>query len=333
VGSVIAQKKTDDALLQAVRTENVEAMRALIERGANVNAKDIGGNTPLHSAAENWAVECLKVLLSSGADINARNNLGETPLMVAGNIPKALGILLDAGADMNARDKRGSTALLNAASSGEISKVKMLIQRGADVSLRSPEGKTALDIAIESNHKKIAALLRGDIRPEIKCPTLETYESLVKATLSDSDGRVTNAVFEAVFVAVAGNSDDTISGNLALSLSDKERHHVALWVKKELSDIPATVNIQDVYGSFVKNTECPNLEIGFSEVSTPERSFLIGVGVRSDRFKLKLKIDEGELSKIVCVWARQSYSPRPRGSGVIAAFNRAINCAEFDRWN
>ena len=330
--SIVAQEKLDDALIQAVRTENVQAMRALIERGANVSAKDTGGNTLLHSAAENWAVECIKVLLSNGADVNARNVDGKTPFMVAGNIPKALGILLDAGADMNARDNQGRTALMDAASSGEMSKVKMLLQRGADVSLRSPEGKTALDIAIESKHGKIAALLRGDIQPEIKCPKLETYKGVVDAIVSDAKEQKIQVALGAVFVAVIGNSDDTISGKLTLSLSDKERRSVSRLAAKEFSDVPATLDIPDAVAGFAKKTECPDLYLEFSAASIPDHTFLLDLRLRSERFKLKLKLDEGELSKLVCVWARHSYTPRSRSS-VLAVFNRAINCAEFDRGN
>src|SRR5262249_49374698 len=155
---VAPQEKPDDALFRAIQSEDEAALRALIAKGAKVNVKDAQGNTPLHSAAENWAIDCIEVLLSHGADVNARNLEGKTPFMVAANIPGALELLLDAGADTNARDNEGRTALMQAAASGEMSKVKMLFRRGVDVAVKSPEGKTALDIAIETKHQKIAAL-------------------------------------------------------------------------------------------------------------------------------------------------------------------------------
>jgi len=327
-----AQRKLDDALLRAVRTEDVKEIHSLIARGANVNANDQDGDTPLHYAAENWAIECMQVLLSNGADVNARNLQGKTPFMVASNIPKALGILLDAGADLNAMDNHGRTALMDAASSGEMSKVKLLLQRGADVSLKSPKGKTALDIAIESKHGKIAALLRGEIQPEINCPKLETYKGVVKVTFTDAKGQKIQVAFGAVFVAVIGNSDDTFSGKLTLSLSDNERRGVAGWAAKDFSDVPATLDIPDAVAGFVKKTECPDLELDFSAASIPEHSFLPDLRLSAERFKLKLKIDEGELSQLVCIWVRQSYTARPRRS-ILAVLNRAINCAEFDRGN
>src|SRR5262249_16284256 len=143
----------------------------------------------LHAAAEHWAVECLEVLLAKGADVNAQNGEGKTPFMVAVNIPRALGILLDAGADPNIRDKQGRTALMQAAASGELSKVKTLIQRGGDVSGKTPEGKTALNIAVDTKHEKIAALIRGEIPSDIKCPTMETQKSVVKGYLIDAKQR------------------------------------------------------------------------------------------------------------------------------------------------
>jgi ankyrin repeat protein len=77
VVSGTAQEKLDDALLQAVQSGNVERVRALIAKGASVNAKDSLGNTPLHYASQNWSVECMEILLSNGADVNARNAGGQ----------------------------------------------------------------------------------------------------------------------------------------------------------------------------------------------------------------------------------------------------------------
>lgn len=89
---------------------NVEAAKALIERGANVNARD-DGQTPLIRAAQRGHIEVAKVLLEHGADVNARDDDGQTALMhAAGSTdPDMVQLLLAKGADVNLKDKDGDT--------------------------------------------------------------------------------------------------------------------------------------------------------------------------------------------------------------------------------
>ena len=55
----------------------------LIGKGANINAKDMRGNTPLHAAVEGKAKEAMFALLKEGADRTAKNQNGFTPLGLA----------------------------------------------------------------------------------------------------------------------------------------------------------------------------------------------------------------------------------------------------------
>lgn len=84
-----------------------ECARLLIQAGANVNARDNHGNTPLHMIFLNDVVE---ELLKSGADVNARNNDGDTPIFITAdddNIP----ILIAHGADLTVRNKKGQSVV------------------------------------------------------------------------------------------------------------------------------------------------------------------------------------------------------------------------------
>jgi len=58
----------------------VEAAEMLIASGADVNIRDVSGNTPLHTAASNNNILMIKMLTSRGADLKATNKKGETPL-------------------------------------------------------------------------------------------------------------------------------------------------------------------------------------------------------------------------------------------------------------
>jgi hypothetical protein len=59
----------------------------LVGRGANVHARNRRGETPLHEAARNWRVDAVRVLLEAGADPNAGGFQLETPLELANRLP------------------------------------------------------------------------------------------------------------------------------------------------------------------------------------------------------------------------------------------------------
>ena len=71
---------------EAAEAGNIEAVKQAIADGADVNAKDFAGATPLHRAAQAGHNEIAELLIVKGADVNAKNNLGGTSLhFSAGN--------------------------------------------------------------------------------------------------------------------------------------------------------------------------------------------------------------------------------------------------------
>ena len=85
----------------------VECVRLLAEAGANVNARDSEGNTPLH---ETFLTDVEKELLKLGANVNARNNDGETPIFTTVD-DAAIQLFIDHGADLTIRNKKGQTVV------------------------------------------------------------------------------------------------------------------------------------------------------------------------------------------------------------------------------
>ena len=83
----------------------LDCVKALIEAGADLNAKENDGWTALHLAACNGKLDCVKALIEAGADLNAKDNDGWTALHLAARYGKldCVKALIEAGADLNAK--------------------------------------------------------------------------------------------------------------------------------------------------------------------------------------------------------------------------------------
>lgn len=165
-----------EAVIQAVAQNDVKKVELLLADGADANAKDKAGWTPLISAAFRGYRDVLKTLIASGAKVNERAPDGRTALIAAAaeRHPEIVHDLIAAGADVDAMDNDGNTALIRVAMglsnvpddisdeaipvlSEKAKKViGTLLEKHADVNKKNRKGESALGLA------KIWAEIFGD---------------------------------------------------------------------------------------------------------------------------------------------------------------------------
>jgi len=104
---------TTQQLFLGLKSSDMQTISAAIQQGADVNAHDEFGFTPLMQAVMYGASDAVPLLLDTGADINARTSGNETALMIAVKFKQegTIHVLLDHKADINVRAVDGQTAL------------------------------------------------------------------------------------------------------------------------------------------------------------------------------------------------------------------------------
>ena len=179
------------ALVIAAATGRADAVKALLEAGADVDAKTSDGTTALivaaygmfktppetpKAAARGGHADTVKALLEAGADVDAKTSNGTTALIAAADFADAVKMLLEAGADVDAKDEPlGETALMWAVGLGDADAFKALLEAGAEVNATTSEGNTALLLAAEEGSAEmVKALLEAGADADAKRPDGET---------------------------------------------------------------------------------------------------------------------------------------------------------------
>lgn len=233
----------DSRLLEAVQNRDARAVLALLQSGADVNARRGDGATPLAWAASRGDAEIVAALVKAGAKPDLAGDNGETPLLFAcanGDLASAR-LLLDAKAGPNQAKWNGETPLHAAVESGNRELVRLLLDRGAEGNAKESRlGQTPLMWAAAEGRSEIVALLleRG---ADANATTASGYNALLFAA---QKGDRKSA--EALLGAKVDPNFQSRDGNTAF-LTALVRGHEE--VARLMLDHGAEVNTRDRAGS------------------------------------------------------------------------------------
>lgn len=126
------------------RAANEEVLNILLQAGADADAVDAVGTTPLSRASSMGNLAALSILLGHGVSLKP-DLPADPPLLYVGN-PTVAKILLRAGADVNQPSRYGVTPLMYAVSRGNDALARLYLEAGADPRLKDSRGNTALHL-------------------------------------------------------------------------------------------------------------------------------------------------------------------------------------------
>lgn len=240
-------------LHEAISKNNIKKVQALITQGADANAKDGEGWSPLHVAAELGYTRMCQLLVQAGADIHAKSSeFGQTALHLAAmsGVLQCCKFLILAGADIHTKNAAGSTPL-HVAAEYELAKIyRYLIQAGADVDAHDNDGMKPMDLIV-AEESELASLLRGAEKPvKIRYTRNAPRKALRKPSESDCPTwnvqAIGTALVRGYFTVEAATRDEAWEmaydriNNIGLTNDELEFFEIRLeeqpgevWLKKE----------------------------------------------------------------------------------------------------
>jgi ankyrin repeat protein len=253
--ALILHRKKNDILRTAIENCNADYISTLIDLGAEINdTSTYNKNSILHHALnlKKNNSDIVKLLVKRGADINQKNVAGESPFIYAikKSSPEIVEFLISKGANINDRDGWKNTPLMAAMSTDQMpyEKAVILIKHGAEINSKNVYQKTPLMQAIQYRDLKIVKLL---LENGASLDDVNKYgEHIIHLAARYSSPEVMEAILDKG-VDINQTGDKAVEGMNALSFAlsygwGYKRSIAALLIKRGIN-----INQQD------KNGETP----------------------------------------------------------------------------
>ena len=160
-------------LIKASAYGRIRVVKLLLEKGADVNKHNEGGETPLHYAARHGHVKVMEILIDHDADPTKKGTGCGTPMQWAGRGGqiRAIKVLMRYGVSVNQRGSGDTTALHEAVGHDHPDAVEFLLENGADVNARTESGCTPFYLASagKGNVEIGRILLEHGADPTVEC--------------------------------------------------------------------------------------------------------------------------------------------------------------------
>ncbi len=183
------QTQEQTALHSAIQSATIDAAKQLLIKGADPNAFSKLNQTPLMYAASRGHSDMARILVEFGANLRAFTDYGCVLHTAAyGGLNWLVEACLEAGEKVNHQDDWGNTPLMQAAKSGQLHTMQLLVKHGADINhVAHYEGDTPLHTAIYSEHEEVAQWLieqGADLTAEFENPDAGTVTPLMAAAFN-----------------------------------------------------------------------------------------------------------------------------------------------------
>ena len=208
-------------------------VKAALESGANIHARDEERNTALMYAVGCEDAELVHLLVTAGADVNAANARGLTPLMYAAVLDarQVAQALLDAGANGAARDEEGYSAFMYAAQYASPDVLRLLHPTApeGEANAINTHGWTLLSLAAMHNASDAVQLLL-DLGAQVNAPGKWGMTALMCAVHRGIAGE---AVLRTLLAAGANPHQATSDGDTAYPFAEDSDNTLALSLFRE----------------------------------------------------------------------------------------------------
>jgi ankyrin repeat protein len=228
-------------LISQIHDEQI--IKLLLNRGADLEARDYSGRTPLYASCQSGVVENVRLLIEMGADIWVKDDKGGTLLHMAvdSGSESMVRPFLHKGQDFQAKKKAGKTLLHQIACSivpkDGMAIFRLLISLGVDINRKNYESSTALHMGANLIYPEIVQPLI-EYGADIEARDTSGKTSLYCAILARSQGLMKSHHTETIKVLIQGGADVSARDNQGYTPLDYAgslfKEEVGTWIMERM---------------------------------------------------------------------------------------------------